>query len=72
MANTATQPADNWFVIGTASQLQIRYNLKIYDKGLAVMKFFWGGVGPWNSRKHSLQENLPILNMVLADVDSPV
>ena len=46
MANTATQPADNWFVIGTASQLQIRYNLKIYDKGLAVMKFFLGGVGP--------------------------
>jgi len=43
MANTATQPADNWFVIGTASQLQIRYNLKIYDKGLAVMKFFFGG-----------------------------
>jgi len=43
MANAATQPADNWFMIGTASQLQIRYNLEIYDKGLAVMKFFLGG-----------------------------
>ena len=72
------RPINNWFIIGTTSRTAARKlvkNLKYAKIGLAVgsLDLWWNFWAPsvWNSWRHSLQQNLPILNTVLANLGSP-